>query len=103
MTESTIVWDEVVSGSREVALLVDDGWSIQACTMYYSERDDDVMLVSMLTRKAEKENDMTPERLKDLLKDVAKRESIVEFALDYIEYLERSSCDCCRTCDKGKE
>ena len=50
MSECTVVWDDVESGSREVTLLVNSGWKIEASTIYYSPKDDAVMLVSMLTR-----------------------------------------------------
>ena len=50
MTECTVVWDDIESGSREVTLLVNSGWKLEASTIYYSPKDDEVMLVSMLTR-----------------------------------------------------
>ena len=46
---------------------------------------------------------MTPKRLKELLKEKGEKDSVIALALDYIEYLERSGCDCCRNCEKGKE
>ena len=46
---------------------------------------------------------MTPKRMKELLKELGEKEPTAKLALDYIEYLERSGCDCCRNCGKGKE